>query len=146
MSPGEDAGRSLQEVCELAAHVIPRLNRRLRPSGSELGMGMISALFTVDRHGPLRSGDLARLEAVTAPTMTRMIASLEERGHVVRRRDPADGRACLVEITERGTQALTRARRDYAARIEELLADLPAPELSAVDDALMILARQPGID
>ncbi|SER77944.1 DNA-binding transcriptional regulator, MarR family [Propionibacterium cyclohexanicum] len=146
MIPQASPAEPLREVCELAAHVLPALNRRLRPKGSELGMGMLAALFTVGKHGPLRSGDLARWEGVAAPTMTHMISSLTKRGYVGRRRDPGDGRACLIEITPAGSDALARARHDYADRIENLLAGLTPHELGIIHAALQILAQQARID
>ncbi|MFZ2624456.1 MAG: MarR family transcriptional regulator [Propionibacterium sp.] len=126
----------LHEVSELAAHVIPLLNRRFRPGGSGMGLGVRSALFALERHGPRRSGDLARLEGVAAPTMTRMMTALVERGHVARRPDPDDGRASLLEITEAGTEALSRARQAYAEHIEEVLRELGPEELERVRGAL----------
>lgn len=131
-----DQQRTLREVCELAAHVIPLLNRRFRPDDSAMGLGARSALFALERSGPRRSGDLARSESVAAPTMTRMMSALAERGYVARRPDPEDGRACLIEITEAGTQALARARQAYAERIEEVLRELRAEELVRVRAAL----------
>ncbi len=128
--------RSLREVCELAAHVLPLLNRRFRPAASGMGLGMRSALFALERSGPLRCGELARLEAVAAPTMTRMVSALAERGYVIRRPDPQDGRACLVEITQAGTQALARARQAYADRVEAVLRELRPGELDRVCGAL----------
>lgn len=140
--PGAEQNLSsaqLREVCDLAAHVIPVVNRRFRVGGNELGIGMRSALFELERGGPRRSGDLARIEGVAAPTMTRMLAAMAERGYVERRPDPDDGRACLVKITEVGSQALIEARNAYAARIEVVLRELDPDELVRVGEALQAL-------
>jgi DNA-binding MarR family transcriptional regulator len=66
---------------ELAARlrlVVGRLNRRIRIDGHEsIPPLQLSALVTVEEHGPLRLSELARREAVTAPTMSRVLASLD---------------------------------------------------------------------
>src|SRR5215470_12728097 len=73
---------------------ITRLNRRLRqtrPLG-ELTIAQISALQSLDGAGALTPRELAEAERVQPPTMTRIIARLEERGLVSRTPHPTDGR------------------------------------------------------
>ncbi|MBN9188579.1 MAG: MarR family transcriptional regulator [Microbacterium sp.] len=86
------------------AVAIGRINRRIRPSADGLSLGLLSALSTVVRLGPLRPSELARIEGVAAPTATRAVAELESRGFVERRPDPADGRAFFVSATRAGTR------------------------------------------
>ena len=50
----------------------------------------------------MRIGDLAQIERVEPPTMTRLVDAMERDGHVVRSPDPADRRAVLVRATPRG--------------------------------------------
>lgn len=123
-------------VAELASHVIPRLNRRFRSGTRELGMGMVSALFALDREGPMRSGDLARHEGVAAATMTRMVSGLVERRLVERLPDPDDGRACQVAVTAEGRRAIETTRQNYALEIETALHDLDVRQLAHVRTAM----------
>lgn len=119
-----------------------RLNRLLRRSASTgLGPGSVSALATLVTTGQLRLGDLAAREGVAPPTMTRIVASLEENGFVTRSPDPSDRRASLVTATAAGTQEISglgdARRSELLARIEALpeaehqalLAAVPALEL-----------------
>ncbi|MDP9028224.1 MAG: MarR family transcriptional regulator, partial [Actinomycetota bacterium] len=60
--------------------VVGRLNRRLQAATGGLSHGLLSTLAVLTKHGPLRLSDLAQLEDVSAPSMTRTIAELESRG------------------------------------------------------------------
>src|ERR1700712_3803248 len=75
--------RSATSEAERLALVFGRMNRRLQAATGGLSHGLLSALAVVTKNGPLRLSDLAQLEAVSAPTMTRTIAELETRGYVV---------------------------------------------------------------
>jgi DNA-binding MarR family transcriptional regulator len=59
---------------------VGRLNRRLRGAGGGLSHGLLSALATVSKDGPLRLAELAQIEQVSAPSTTRLVAELEAKG------------------------------------------------------------------
>lgn len=126
---------------ERLALVVGRLNRRLQAATGGLSHGLLSALAVVTKNGPLRLSDLAALEQVSAPSMTRMIAELESRGFVVRQPDPEDGRAVLVEVSDAGAAAIQDARATRAHVIEELLAQLPPADHATISAALPALER-----
>src|SRR5262245_52031896 len=89
---------------------VHRLSRRLRKrAGLQLTPSQTSALMTVERHGTLRVGELARFEQVGKSTMTRLAAGLEARGYLQRSVDPEDGRSFLVALTELAADALQDA-------------------------------------
>src|ERR1700712_1128299 len=112
MPEAEVRGAALNrdEVAERLTLVVSRLSRRIRPVGDELSHGLLSALSSVRLSGPIRPSDLARLEHVAAPTMTRIVADLENRGLVERAPDPLDGRSFLLRATEAGLSAVADAR------------------------------------
>jgi DNA-binding MarR family transcriptional regulator len=118
------------------AVAIGRINRRVRPQGGELSHGQLSALSTILRKGPLRPGDVARIETIAAPTVTRLIADLEEHGLVERRPDPDDGRSCFVTVTVAGEAAVMQARTERADRVSELMRGLDDAELASIHAAL----------
>lgn len=136
---GADGAWSVEDVADATVRVVARLGRRFRPVRGDMGMGMLTALVTLDRVGPLRSGDLARREKVAAPTMTRMITALVDRGYAVRRPDPEDGRACLVDLTDEGRRAAAETRAGYASRVEEALRSLDGPGLRDVRRAMGLI-------
>lgn len=132
-----------EEVAARLAVSIGRINRRIRPAGDGLSHALLSALSSVVRKGPLRPGDLSRMEVVAAPTMTRVIADLERRGLIVRLPDPDDGRSFFVRSTPAGEDAVLRARSERAERVKELLevcSDEDVEKLASALDALDALA------
>lgn len=118
------------------AVAIGRLNRRIRPAADGLSLGLLSALATTVRQGPLRPSELARVEGIAAPTATRVVADLETRGFIQRSSDPADGRAFFVSATPAGEAAVMTARAERAVRISALLETLDADQRASILAAL----------
>jgi len=115
------------------ALVAGRLNRRMLQGGQGLSHGLLSALASVVKTGPLRLGALARREGISPAVVTRIVAALEKRGLVSREIDPEDRRGFLVEATAEGVDLLLRARSARAEVIAELL-----PRLSPADRAQIV--------
>lgn len=119
---------------------ITRLQRQMRQhSVGELTLSQWSALVTIETHAPLRIGDLAEREGVSAPTATRLVASLEERGLVTRATDAADRRSSYVSVTAAGSEQLEWARRVRTAKLAQRLATLSDDEVRRVLDVLPLL-------
>jgi DNA-binding MarR family transcriptional regulator len=126
---------------ERLALVTGRLNRRMQAATGGLSHGLLSALAVIAKRGPLRLSDLAALEGVSAPSMTRTVAELETRGYVARKPDPVDGRAVLIAAADAGTAAILDARSTRAHVVAELLATLDAEDATAIAAALPALER-----
>jgi DNA-binding MarR family transcriptional regulator len=123
-----------------------RLARRLRQeSDAGLTPSQLSALASIQNHGPLTLGALAEHERVAPPTVTRVIGKLEDDGLVRRMPDEDDGRIWRVSTTRRGDTLLGELRNRknawLAARIDELDADQRA-RLAAALDVLELLASK----
>ncbi|MBT2503488.1 MarR family winged helix-turn-helix transcriptional regulator [Curtobacterium sp. ISL-83] len=129
------------EIAARLAAAVGRINRRARSDSASLGYGIVSALATIQRHGPLRPGDVSRLEVVTKPTMTRILTELEQRGFIEREADPRDGRAFMVTATPAGIDAVEQARSARTGIVAELIAELPGPDVDAIAAALDALER-----
>ena len=127
-----------QELARRLSLALGLVNRRIRPTDDGLSVGLVSALSTVMAHDGIRAGDLARIEKVAAPSMTRAIAILEERGLVKRHADPADGRASLIRATKAGIKAIDQARDVRATQLLGLLDadDISLPRLRHAVDVL----------
>ena len=113
---------------ELAARLrvaVTRLNRRLRQQSlAGLSPAQASALGSVNRLGTPTLGELALAEQVQPPTMTRLVASMETAGLLVRVADPVDRRVCRVRLTAEGRRALQRIRSLKNAYLARRLAEL----------------------
>jgi DNA-binding MarR family transcriptional regulator len=133
------------EEIELAARlrlVIGRLHRRFsRRAVGGLTPSQLSVLVTVEQHGPLRLGDLATREVITPPTVTRLVASLQDRSLVNRVTDPEDGRAALIEMSESGAELLEEIRRERTAFIAQRLGRLDPDERAHVAGAVSLLEQ-----
>jgi DNA-binding MarR family transcriptional regulator len=121
---------------------ISRMARRMRQeAGAALSPSLTAALVTIERHGPLTPSELAQRERVRRPTVTRVLARLEEAGLVDRAADPHDRRSCLVSVSDDGREllAVVRARKDafLARRIDAL----EAADREALERAASIMER-----
>jgi len=127
----------------LAAHlrlVITRTARRLRQeAGTDLGPSQLSALASVERHGPLTPSELARIERIQRPSATRIVARLEEAGLVERVADPADGRSFTVGINGEGQALIKKLRTRKNAYLARRLRGLDEDDLATLDRAAAIL-------
>jgi DNA-binding MarR family transcriptional regulator len=137
-----------QTLAELPAQLrlgVMRLARRLRQeTPGQVTPSMQSALSMLDRHGPLTLGELASLERVAPPSMTRIAARLEEAGLVVRSADTGDRRVARVAVSPEGRRLLKdiRGRRD--AYLATRLRCFTQDERAVLDRALPLLERLTG--
>lgn len=133
-----DAG--LAAVLRIA---VSRLARRLRQQRTDtsLSLGQGATLFTLDRHGPLTPGQLATLEKVQPPSMTRIITALESKDLIRRTPHPSDGRQQLVELTDAGTKLVRHDRRRREAWLARRLQELAPNEKETLRHAAQILDR-----
>lgn len=109
----------------------------------DLSLTAVAALGSLDRRGPQRITTMATAEGVSQPSMTQLVQRLEQRGLVTRSSDPSDGRVAVVTLTDQGKETLAARRQRSAKRIAELLADLPADDVTALGAA--VAAVLPGI-
>jgi len=75
--------------------------------------------------GELRLGELGKRLGITASTLTRNLARLEERGLMERVVDPGDGRAQRAALTDAGREAAEQVRRNEEIFTRSILDRLP---------------------
>jgi DNA-binding MarR family transcriptional regulator len=122
---------------------VMRLARRLRNQRADdtLSLSQLAALGTLFRHGPLTPGELAMHERVQPPSMTRLIAKLEEAGLVTRADHPTDRRQVLVAISASGVAMLKADRERRDAWLTQRMRDLSSEELEILHRAADVLRR-----
>lgn len=124
----------LRQVCM-------RISRRNRfESTDDLAPHQFSVLVQLEK-GVDRPGALARVECVSAPSMTRTVNGLVDRGLVARSEDPGDGRARILSLTPEGRDALKKVRRTRDAWMISRIDDLTDEECETLREARLILAR-----
>jgi DNA-binding MarR family transcriptional regulator len=150
MTPGASTTTTATEadIAELASHLrlaVARLNRRVRQQATVTGEGLTASsqatLASVEGLGPISLGELAAVEQVQPPSMTRIVARLEECGYVTRVVDPADRRVARVAITDAGRDLLTRSRTRKDAYLAQRVAELSTAEQALLARALPLLER-----
>jgi DNA-binding MarR family transcriptional regulator len=124
---------------------IVRTARRLRQEAASEAGGLTptstAALATIERHGPLTPSEVAEIERVKRPTVTRTLGSLEREGLVERTADPADGRSTLVSVNAAGRERLRRLRGRKNAYLARRMRVLAADEVETLERAAEILER-----
>ncbi len=131
-------------VADLAAGlrvVMSRLRRRTRVGADGLTSSQISVLVTVESAAGATLGEVAAKEGVSAPTVTRLVASLVEAGLLERHLDPADRRSSLVSLSPAGAQRLAALRREATSLLTRRLAALEPEERDLLARALPVLER-----
>ena len=120
---------------------IMRLNRRVRqtrPVG-DLTVTQLSALTSLRLAGALTPRELAEVERVQPPTMTKIVGKLEERGLVRRTPHPTDGRQVILAATEGGEAVLDQFERARDEWLAHRLAELSEDDRETLHHAAEIL-------
>jgi DNA-binding MarR family transcriptional regulator len=119
---------------------VNRLHRRLRQESlAGLSPAQASALGAVNRLGSPTLGELAAIEQVQPPTMTRIVAALQTAGMVTRLTDASDRRSARVRITPAGKKSLERIRTLKDAFLSRRLAELSPGEQASAADLISLL-------
>jgi DNA-binding MarR family transcriptional regulator len=122
---------------------IVRTARRLRQEAASEATGLTptstSALATIERHGPLTPSELAQLERVQRPTVTRTLGCLEREGLIERTPDPADGRSSLIAVNAAGRERLRRLRGRKNAYLARRMREMDAEDVATLERAAEIL-------
>ena len=136
---------SLADTASHLRNAVVRTARRLRQEGAEETGGMtataVSALATINRSGPLTPSEIADIERVKRPSMTRTLGCLEREGLIERTPDPTDGRSFLVAINDAGRERMTRLRRRKSAYLARRLRTLDPDEVETLARAAELLDR-----
>ncbi|MFI7384171.1 MarR family winged helix-turn-helix transcriptional regulator [Streptomyces sp. NPDC049813] len=104
--------------------------RRARASSGEMAREVhpdlepaaYGLLVRLEECGAQRATELAAYIGVGKATMSRQLRALEELGFVAREPDPADGRAWLISLTERGRVDFGQVREARRMRYVRQLA------------------------
>ena len=132
---------SAAQLAVLLRDAITRLNRRVRqtrPVG-DLTATQLSALASLELAGTMTPRELADIERVRPPTMTKIVAKLEERGLVHRTPHPTDGRQVILAATPAGRAMLAQFRRVREEWLAQRLAELTADQRETLRRAAEIL-------
>jgi DNA-binding MarR family transcriptional regulator len=122
---------------------VMKLSRRLRHQrvDESLSPTEMSVLATLDRCGSATPGELARREHVQPPSMTRIVAMLENKGLVRRDPHPDDRRQVVVRQTEQAEAMLVESREKRNAFLAQLMTELSEEERAVIREAAPVLEK-----
>ena len=138
---------SAQELAHLASDLrlaCMRISRRVRfESSHDVAPHQFSVLCRLE-DTPRTPGELAEIERVAKPSMTRTVAALVERELVSRQDDPSDGRQVILSLTDDGRRTLRAIRRRRDAWMSSRVSLLTPEEQEVLTRATEILTRVAG--
>ena len=138
-------GRLLSTAARLVEH---SWNEKLGAIG--LTHAGVIAMEVLSVNGPMTQAQLAQLVRVQAQTMGKTLSRLEAHGHISRERSTSDRRSHVVDLTDRGRDAVVAAadmersvlaaasidpdvlRQELQAVVKELATRISAPEAKAM--------------
>ena len=98
--------------------------------------GMV--LMALADHEPVAIHELVRTIARDKAQVTRLLQSLGTKGLIEKSQSPVDGRVCVLQLTTKGQETVTRLRYALAETIDGLLEPLSTQER----DNLKVLLRK----
>jgi DNA-binding MarR family transcriptional regulator len=123
--------------------VLLQLNRQLRREIHSLGVtgGQVSLLVQIKYRPGIGIRELAALERMSVPGMSKFISRLEEAGLVQRAAVEGDQRRVGLTLTAAGQKVLRSVKSRRTAWLAARLRDLDPEELEAIDAAIEPLAH-----
>jgi DNA-binding MarR family transcriptional regulator len=128
--------------------VLLQLNRQLRREIHSLGVtgGQVSLLVQIKYHPGIGIRELAALERMSVPGMSKFISRLEEAGLVQRAPVEGDQRRVGLTLTVAGQKVLRSVKSKRTSWLSARLRGLDPAELEAIDAAIEPLAHLLGED
>jgi DNA-binding MarR family transcriptional regulator len=128
--------------------VLLHLNRQLRREIHSLGVtgGQVSLLVQIKIRPGIGVRELAALERVSVPGMSKFVSRLEEAGLVERTPVVGDQRRVGISLTPAGHRVLRSVKSRRTAWLAARLRDLEPEELDAIDAAIEPLLQLLGDD
>jgi DNA-binding MarR family transcriptional regulator len=133
---------TVPEVASRLRLAVTRTARRMRQeSDPSLSPTQTAALATIERRGPLTPSELASIERVQRPTISRVAARLVEAGLVERLPDELDRRGARLRATDEGRRRLRELRSRKTAYLAERIERLGPEERDLLMRASDLLER-----
>jgi DNA-binding MarR family transcriptional regulator len=142
IKPASRAG-TIPELAALLRPSLLRLTRLIRNQRVDLSVTLtqLSAMGMLAARGPMSAGELAACEKVQPPSMTKVLANLEERGLVRREVHPSDKRQAIISVTDEGRALLDSERRSRDAWLAQHLAQLSPDERALLRHVVPVLDK-----
>lgn len=131
------------EIANRLRPVLLKLNRELRREIHSLGVtgGQVSLLIQIKTRPGIGMRELASVERMSVPGMSKFVARLEEAGLVQRAPVEGDQRRVGLSLTSAGHKVLRSVKSKRTAWLAARLRQLEPEQLEALDAAIEPLAH-----
>jgi len=114
---------------------------RIQRVDMSVTLTQLSAMVALEKNGAMSPGELAAYERVQPPSMTKVLANLEERGLVHRTVHPTDRRQAIIEISDTGRDLLGSERHSRDVWLSAQLENLDADEQALLRRVVPVLDK-----
>ena len=133
-----------RQLASTARAVSRAFDRQLAAAGGSLPTWLV--LLTLKTQQVANQRELAAGVGIQGATLTHHLNAMEATGLLTRRRDPANRRVHLVELTEQGNAAFHRMRKAASGFDQQLRAGLTAEEIERLAQLLTRLRDNVSTD
>jgi len=137
--PAKDTEAVAGRLHSAAIHLLRRLRQSDKASG--VSAARLSALSVLVFGGGRTIGQLADVEQVRPPTMTRLVQALEAEGYIRRAPDPDDRRAVRLFATAKAQRLLERSRKSRIDALMQLIRPLNAADVKRLGRAADLIEQ-----
>jgi MarR family transcriptional regulator, 2-MHQ and catechol-resistance regulon repressor len=116
-----DDARALHRVLDELTRVV-QFRDRDRICCHDVSVTQCYALRALVAEGPMGLNALAESLFLDKSTASRVVAALERKGYLLRRPDPADGRAVVLEASDGGRRLYRRIEEELVEEVTRLAA------------------------
>lgn len=135
--------KNQEQRSALFIEVIPHLMRLIRTEMRQVGKSKLTVpqfrLLNKVSKQPMSNHELAEWMGVSAPTMSKMIDSLVNKGLLLRKSEGSDRRAIQVEATKKGHALSQDIRAAVRKQFSERLAQIPENKLQVIEAGLLAM-------
>lgn len=135
----DDATDVADRLHSASIHLLRRVRRE--DEGGRVTPAQSSALSVIVYSGPLSLGELAKVEQVRSPTMTRVVDHLVATGMVVKEPAADDARRTLIRATAAGVKWIAEGRRKRVSFLAKRFTALPDEDMATLRRAAELLAQ-----
>ncbi len=121
----------------IAIHILRDARKTDLQSG--LTPERLSILSILVYVGSKTVNEIAEMEQVSAPAITRIVKSLEKDGYVIKAKSRADQRVVFVSATRKSISLMEQARKQRVERVSEQLKQLSSKQVSDLTELLSLI-------
>ena len=126
----DTANKQIEQQITVLLRRVQRIHLSTTTGDVNLERSAYGIMCKLADEGPQRLGALATAFGLDPSTITRQVQALEEIGLAVRKTDPSDRRASILDLSASGREALDSTRTLRRARLQKALSDWSESDLT----------------